>query len=125
MKHFLQNHLRLMILVIAPIFLSACGDFPIGGCSTVFVPSVVLTVSDTNQQPLYEYAVSYRINDGEIRNIFCKSENPCSLAGETRGEFAVTVSKEGFESTSFNVTVGGNYCHVNTETVAVKLKPLF
>jgi hypothetical protein len=105
MKHFLQNHLRLLVLVIAPIFLSACNP-----------------VEPQYNKPIEEFEVSYRINDGEVQNAVCNTTQRCLPVYEASGKFAITISKVGYLPTSLNVTVARNACHVNTETIVAKLK---
>jgi uncharacterized lipoprotein YajG len=59
MKHFLQNHLRLLVLVIASFILSACGTEEPQITCAVAVPfgSMSLTATDTSGQPLEDYRV--------------------------------------------------------------------
>jgi hypothetical protein len=126
MKHLLQNHFRLLILAIAPISLTACGSDDRGSynCTANVAQSVVLNVSETTGQPIDEYLVSYRINNGAVQNVLCKAESNCLGVYEASGEFAITILKDGFESTSINVTVTRNVCHVNTQTLTITLKSL-
>jgi hypothetical protein len=123
MKHFLQNHLRLLLLVSASLFLNACNPVePQYNCTAVMTQSIALTASDSDNKPIEEFAVSYRINDGEVQNAVCNAAQPCLPVYEASGKFAITVSKVGYLPTSLNVTVTRNECHVNTETIVAKLK---
>jgi hypothetical protein len=126
MKQILQNQLRLLILSVGALFLTACspGDFGLGGCTADLAQSVVLNVTDANLQPIDEYEVSYKIDEGEVQKVVCNPRSNCLPVYETGGNFAIRISKDGYESTSLDVFVKVNYCHVATRTIAVKLKSL-
>jgi hypothetical protein len=133
MKHFLQNHLRLLVLVIAPIFLSACnpGDY-IGGtgdpvpCNRPSVPYATITTTDTSGQPLADYEVTYNQypNPYGGKKIICTTTSECDLQFEIPSDATITVFKEGFESTSLKVTLDleSGRCNAYTKKVIVKLK---
>ena len=131
MKHLLQNHLRLLILAIAPIFLTACGYGDRGGysCPAVLDPNgaVRVTAKGTNGQPLSGYRVTYQVNSGGNSSypneILCETTEECVLLGKG-GEYSLTITKDGFETTSLKVTVRSEFCSVYTEKVAVTLKSL-
>jgi hypothetical protein len=133
MKHFLQNHLRLLVLVIAPIFLSACnpGDY-IGGtgdpvpCNRSSVPYAAITATDTSGQPLANYEVTYNQYPSPlgVKKITCTTTSECDLQFEISRETTITVVKEGYESTSLKVTLDleSGRCNAYTSKVAIKLK---
>lgn len=130
MKHFLQNHLRLLILAIASIFLSACSpsDFRIGGCALGWESGVVrLKATDLKGQPLSGYRVSFQINNTygkQVGETDCDTTEECTIGDDITGEWLLTVSKAGFETTTLNVTVTSNGCVPVGEKVTVVLKPL-
>ena len=131
MKHLLQNHLRLLILAISPIFLTACGSDDRGGytCAAVLDlnGAVRVTAKDTNGQPLSGYKVTYQVNNGGNSSyphvIRCETTEECVLLGNG-GEYSLIITKDGFETTSLKVTVRSGFCSVFTEKVAVTLKSL-
>lgn len=131
MKHFLQNHLRIFILAVTPMLLSACGSDDRGGysCAAVVDPygAVRLIAKDTNGLPLAGYEVTYQRIDvaysTAIQKIVCESTEECALTGGG-GEYSITINKTGFEPTSLKVTVRSEFCSVYTEKVAVTLKSL-
>jgi hypothetical protein len=126
MKHFLQNHLRLLLLVSASIFLSACGSDDRGyTCAQgMQAGSVGLTATDTRGQPLAGYGVTYQINSGVAQKKVCDSTDECVLGNGESGEFSINVYKDDFESTSFKVTVGRGVCGLDRQRVVAKLQSL-
>jgi Carboxypeptidase regulatory-like domain len=132
MKHFLQNHLRMLLLVITPIFLGACGssDRECGGTVTmsyVWVPQVTIKVTDTSGKQLSNYEVAYQTNGGSgSKTITCNSTGECDLDFWGKGDLAITVSKVGYESTSAkaSIQVIGDCGVSNLERLNVTLKPL-
>lgn len=126
MKHLLQNHLRLLILAITPIFLTACGsEEPLITCASVKIQgSLYLTVTDTSGQSLADYEVSYQVNNGAIQKQICNNASGCIVGTGESGEFSITVYKDSFESTSLKVKVVEQGSCGGLQTFAVKLKPL-
>jgi hypothetical protein len=111
MKYFLQNHLRLLVLVTAPIFLSACGSGAVEcGYSTavaqVYVPNITIFATDTSGKKLSNYEVSYQTNGGSgSKTVTCNSTDECDLEFWGKGDLAITVSKVGYESTSARASI--------------------
>jgi hypothetical protein len=86
--------------------------------------SVGLTATDTRGQPIAGYGVTYQINNGATQKKVCESTDECAVGDGESGEFSINVYKDGFESTSFKVTVTRGVCGLNRERIAVKLKSL-
>jgi hypothetical protein len=131
MKHSLQNHLRMLLLVSACIFLNACGSDDRGyGCAGPAgsngqpAVSVALTATDTNGQPIAGYGVTYQINNGAAQIKVCDSTEACVLGNGESGEFSINVYKNGFGSTSLKVTVTRGVCGLDSQRIVAKLKPL-
>jgi hypothetical protein len=127
MKNFLQNLLRLLLLLSASVLLSACGSDDRGEYYCVQgmqAGSVGLTATDTRGQPLAGYGVTYQINNGAAQKKVCDSTDECVLGNGESGEFSINVYKDGFESTSFKVAVTSGVCGLNRQRIAVKLQSL-
>lgn len=128
MKHFLQNHLRLLILAIAPIFLSACGsDRECGGEVAVYTPKVTLTATDVSGNKLTNYVIAYQTNSRSgSKTLSCNSTDECDLEFFGEGEITISVSKVGYESVSLktSIQVIDGCGHTNVERLSVKLKQL-
>ncbi len=129
MKHLLQNHFRLMILVLIPIFLSACSssDRECGGEVAIYTPKVTLTATDVSGNKLTDYVIAYQTNSRSgSKTINCNSSDACDLEFFGEGEIAITVSKVGYESVSLKtiIQVVDGCGHTNVERLSVKLKQL-
>jgi hypothetical protein len=132
MKHFLQNHLRQLLLVSASVLLCACGSDDRGGfaCAAVVNPygAVRLTAKDISGKLLSGYKATYQYNFGSGNSsypteILCETTDECALTGNG-GEYSITINKDGFQPTSLKVTVRSEFCNVYTEKVNVTLKSL-
>jgi hypothetical protein len=129
MKHLLQNHLRLLILASASIFLSGCGSDDRGEYNCLAVESkgaVLITAKDTNGQQLAGYKVTYQVistngTSSSPTEILCETTSTCAIRSPG-GEFSITISKVGFEPTSLNVTVLNGKCGQETKEIDVTLK---
>jgi hypothetical protein len=133
MKYLLQNHFRLLLLSLAPLFFSACGSGE-NGCGTQtteaqrYRPRVILAATDTRGNKLTNFVIAYQTNSGSgSKTLTCDSVDGCDLVFFGSGELAITVSKDGYESVSVSASIPaaniicGNY---NTESLSVKLKPI-
>jgi hypothetical protein len=134
MKHFLQNHLRLLLLVSAPFFLSACSpwgsDPEPTSCSEPYVPHTTITATDINGEPLANYEVTFDWpSPSGTGKITCTTTSACDLAigAPSRRELSITVTKEGFEPISLVITIPSyaDRCgNLYTKKYTVTLKPL-
>jgi hypothetical protein len=133
MKHFLQNHLRFLVLVSAPIFLSACspgGDDLPTQCTSPYIPHTTITATDINGEPLANYEVTFEWpSPSGTGKITCTTTSACDLAigAPSRRELSITVTKEGFQPISLVITIPSyeDSCgNLQTEKYTVALKPL-
>jgi hypothetical protein len=129
MKEFIQNYLRQLLLVSAPIFLTACGwgwDPEPQPCNASYVPYATITATDTSSQLLADYEVTYNQYPSPYgaSKIICTTTSECDLQFVLPNETTITVVKEGFESTSQKVTLDSESgrCNTYTKKVTVKLK---
>ena len=137
MKHLLQNHLRLLILAVATLFLSACSpsDYIGGGgmndpipCNALYVPTATLTAADISGQPLADFQISYNQWPAPtgVTNLTCATTSPCDLKFSLANRVVeIAVAKEGFQPTKLTVTTPSNECgNQLTERFSVVLKPI-
>ena len=125
MKPITLHRALWLILLISSALLSACGSGKTGDdvvCTAEARSSISLTVLDTLGLPIRTYDVAYQIDKGATQNISCNSSGACAIEYEKSGVFSMTVSKPGFNSTSLDVTVTRDACHVNTQNVTLTLK---
>jgi hypothetical protein len=119
-----------MILVLVPIFLSACSssDRECGGEVALSPPpKVTLTATDVSGNKLTAYVISYQTSSRSgSKTIYCNSTDACDLEFFGEGEIAITVSKVGYESVSLktSIQVIDGCGHTNVERLSVKLKQL-
>ena len=130
MKYFLQNHFRILILAITPLFLSACGSGEVKcnyGVAHTYIPAVILAAADTNGNKLTNFVIAYLANSGSgSKTLTCNSADGCDLEFFGKGDLDITVSKDGYQSVSLktSIQVIGNCGETNIERLSVKLKPI-
>jgi hypothetical protein len=136
MKHLLQNHLRLLIMALAPLFLTACGSsdggIPIDDehivCTAPYVPTATITANDIDGKPLANYQVSYNHwpAPSGATNIACSMTSACDLQFTLHNSVVeLTVTKKGFQPTKLTVTTPSQKCGSQlTERFTVILKPI-
>jgi hypothetical protein len=119
---FIHNRIPASLAIF--LLLSACGNGTYDGvaCTTEARSSVDISVLDTLGLPMRDYEVQYQINQGAVQQTSCKTSSPCAIDFEKVGVFSFTVSKSGFQSTSGEVTVSRDVCHVITQRVTLTLK---
>jgi hypothetical protein len=115
------------VMLTAALSLSACG----GGdsdnsqtiaCTTEVRASLVLTVVDANGAAVPSAAVNYQINGGPTLSLTCPATGACRVGEEQAGRFSLSVSKPGFATSTSEVQVNRDLCHVLTEQVSVVLR---
>ena len=137
MKHFLQNHLRILLLVSASIFLTACNpaEYFLGSCNAFGTEPQRITVTDTKGQPLAGYKVSYQVQYQDTTGVsitnreqICDTNEECILEGFFGSYPLITVSKDGYESITLELTrtesIQVDRCTSRNATANITLKPL-
>jgi hypothetical protein len=134
MKHFLQNHLRMLLLAGSTLFLSACSpggfDPEPTSCSEPYVPHTTITATDIYGEPLADYEVTFDWpSPSGTGKITCTTTSACDLAigAPSKRELSITVTKEGFEPISLVITIPSYeyWCgNLYTKKYTVILKPL-
>lgn len=102
--------------------LAACGGGEELVCTMEARASVVVQATDQAGTPLDGVLVEYRIDGGTPLAVVCHGALPCVLEWEVRGQFSVTVSRDGYEPATAVVTVDGDACHVRTQMLNVTLR---
>jgi hypothetical protein len=135
MKHFLQNHIRPLLIASAALLLSACGSSgqECGGTTMNYVPKVTILASDSNGNKLDAYEISYQViinsptyGHSGPKTISCNSTDECDLQFFGVGDLVITVTKVGYSSTSTKASIQaiGVCGESNVEKLTVILKPL-
>lgn len=125
MKSVFLRHRQMLIFLASSAILTACGSGNGSddlACTAEARSSVSLTVLDTLGLPIRTYDVAFQINNGAMQNVSCNSSDACAIEYEKSGVFSMTVSKPGFNSTSLDVTVTRDACHVMTQHATLTLK---
>ncbi len=122
-----MNLLRAAILLaLCSLFLPGC---IYGGCTDDFRPSFLLSVKDAEGHLVEDIRVTYRLDDGTTHEAQCTSipvmAGACpqwSAVHDKPGVFHIKVETlDGTRSVEKSVTVGGNMCHADPETVELRL----
>lgn len=122
MKFVFLRSQKILVLLATSAALVACGGGNDTACTSEARSSVMLTVLDTLGLPMRGYDVAFQIDKGSVQKITCESSDACAITYEQSGVFSMTVSKPGFNSTSLDVTVSRDECHVMTQRVTLTLK---
>jgi hypothetical protein len=125
---------RSMNLLRAAVLLTLCSVLPgcilYGeGCTDEFTPSFILRVEDAEGRAVPDIRVTYTLDGGPQHEAHCTilpvAPGACEewwAAHDQRGVFHIKAETlDGTRSAETRVTVGGDMCHANSETVRLTL----
>lgn len=116
------------ILALSGLALSACGEpFDPGlACTEQFVYGLTVEVVDATSGAQRAAGSTLTVRDGAWEEVVTEVMGVNSLiaAGERAGKYAVTVTRDGYETwTRFDVEVDEDECHVIPVTLLAELEP--
>jgi hypothetical protein len=122
--------LKSITVLATAVVIVACDSvfFFTGGCTTVVVPAIRVTVIDSVTGESRERGSTVRARDGSFVDSRVVPDDstlapfPIQLADERAGTYVVSVSRAGYRDwTASNVRVRDEGCHVGTAHLVARL----